>query len=74
MPDDTYVFVLLLLAYYENNLTCELVMRGKNLSRSSAKINATVENHINILQDILSAIVLQVAILYLIYLELEELQ
>ena len=36
LADDTDIFVLLLHAYYENNFTCELVMRGINLSRSIA--------------------------------------
>ena len=55
LADDIVVFVLLLYAYHESSLTFELVMCGKNLSRSSANIKATIENHINILQDTLSA-------------------
>ena len=52
---DTYIFLLLIHAYFENSLTCKLVIRRKNLSRSSVNIKATVENYINILQDKLPA-------------------
>lgn len=58
IADDTDVFVLLMHFYKEKQLTCNLFMTGTSAGRKSADIQATVEKHKDIIEDILPAHVL----------------
>ena len=55
MADDTDVFILLLHYYKINQLICDLVMFGTSSSRKCADIKATVEKHLDIIDNLLPA-------------------
>ncbi len=58
VADDTDVFVLLLYYYNMEQLTCDMVMIGTSSGRKCADIKATVDKHIDIIDNVLPAHVL----------------
>ena len=54
LSDDTDVFVLLIHFYYQENLSCQLVMESTGKERALVDIEATVKAHTNVVPHLLA--------------------